>query len=896
MPSTGSDARVGAACGLVFVPMTLESGQRLGAYRIDGELGRGGMGEVYRARDCTLERDVAIKVLPRDLADDRERRARFEREARLLASLNHPNVATVHGFETAPVDGREVLFLVMELVEGADLATRLQRGPLQLHDALDIGRQICTGLEAAHASGVVHRDLKPANLKLTADGRLKILDFGLAKTTPDDLERADVTQSPTLTIGETRAGVLMGTAAYMSPEQASGAEVDQRSDIWAFGVVLYEMLVGRSPFEDKSAAHTLAAVLRSEPEWQALPASVPVSIRRLLRRCLAKEPRDRLQAIGDARLEIEEGMAEGDEAETAGAATSKIRLNRSSWLGWVLALVFAGVAAVGLLGRRDSPPPAVTKLHIEVTHDLLFPQIAPNGRRVAFSREGSLWVRDFDRLEERRIEGTEGSNQRFFWSYDSQRLAFARGGDLWTVDLESGSSSILCAIPQTGTFFDGGSWGSRGTIVISPGGDLHVVHEAGGDSRLLLEHQGPPVMFPSWLPDERGIVFTELGGSSIELLVDGEVRTLLSLPGSALEHPVYSRSGHILYLRAQTSPGLYALPFSLESLEATGEPILVTSVGGTPSVSRDDTLLYRPEVGATLSLRPFQLLWVGRDGTIAARIGEPKPGIRDPAISPSGNQVAVSALDGASRDIWLFGVDRSSLTRVTPSTWLADPQEQISYEWAPAWISEDELLFSTRQWILRADSEGSRDPERLAQGRWPAMSPDGRYAVFTSNDGNSDLHYLDLHQGGEARALVQTPQALELFPAISPDGRYVAYQSNESGRYEIYLKRFPSGDGRWPVSTNGGFGIRWNPLGGELFFWERGRLMSVAVELDGEPLLSEPRELFSVGSDVELNGRQYDVAADGQHFVMVDVAEPDADDFAGPTPLVVVQNWSADLP
>jgi len=520
--------------------MSLGAGTRLGQYEIVGLLGAGGMGEVYRARDPRLGRDVAIKVLPEAFAKDAERLARFEREARVLASLNHPGIAAIYGFGQA--EGTR--FLVMEL-EGRNL-----RGPVEIEDAVGIARQMCEALEAAHEKGIVHRDLKPANIKITPAGKVKLLDFGLAKACMGEGPGGDPAHSPTLSLAMTHAGMILGTAAYMSPEQARGRAVDRRTDVWAFGCVLYELLAGKQAFGGDDVTEALAAVVRGEPNWGALPQATPPHLRRLLERCLQKDPAKRLRDIGDAGLELE--------APPERLAFTPAR-RHVLVLGAVLVLVAALAALAAWMLKPSTLEAPLRKL--ELASGKVQPAygspigMAPDGRKIAYVSGNRLWIREFDQFEPRQVAGSEGAS-RPFWSPDSALVAWMAGDKIWKAPAGGGQSVIVCAVPRTTSEAGGGAWQPDGKILFTTGSSGFLeVSAQGGDPRPLLEPNPESELnfhHPSSLPEGRGLVFIlhrKVGVDTLAVFSGGKHKQLLQLPGQRLTNPVYSPTGHLLYYR-----------------------------------------------------------------------------------------------------------------------------------------------------------------------------------------------------------------------------------------------------------------------------------------------------------------------------------------------------------
>jgi len=854
-------------------------------YRLVERLGAGGMGVVWRAVDTTLDREVAIKVLPDAFALDAERLARFEREAKLLASLNHPNIATVHGLHEA----RGVRFLAMELVAGEDLAERLTRGRVPVDEALRIAHQMAQALEAAHESGVVHRDLKPANVKITPAGAVKVLDFGLAKAFAADpgARAASPSHSPTITSAGTLAGVILGTAAYMSPEQAKGKEVDRRADVWAFGVVLYEMLRGRRLFEGETISETLAAVLMKEIAWDALPADTPPRIQRMLRRCLQRDPRSRLRDMGDARLVIEEVLAGADREEIQRRPRS---WSAALWAASVLAAIATGVALDRFV-PRPAPARPLRKFELSVP-DVDVARISPDGRRVAYVSDGKLWVRDLDRLESRPLDGTEGAGV-FFWSSDDAWVAYLADSKLWKAPAGGGKPTMICDLPgPEGNFWGaGGVWDRDGTILFTTGRTgLQRVSAQGGDPRSVLEPQ--PVEERAFhgvnaLPDGRGVVFvvqrTGEGRPKLDTLAvyaAGKKKILLQVEGQWLMAPVYSSTGHILFRREPDNPGIWALPFSPSDLEVTGEPFLVVANGGPPSVAADGTLVYIPG-GSEGDVQPA---WVDRGGKLLGTIGEPLSARLFPVLSPDAGRVALTMDDGNKSDVWVYDVIRGTRARLTST---GDATH-------PGWSPDGKRIVYHRGkstadfhlWLASAD--GTAQAEDLGPGWNGSFTPDGKSIVHIRKSGEISVLSLD----GDRRSFpIPNVQDGAMGRQVSPDGRYLAYVSWDSGSPEVYLTRFPAGDGRWQVSVGNGAVPRWDGSGRRLFYARDHDILEVDVASGAEPRLGMPKKLFTRKRHFGSGISGFDVTADGQRFVVFQNAGEQ--EFA-PT-IAVIENWFAEF-
>jgi Tol biopolymer transport system component len=871
-------------------------GQELLHYRLIEKLGEGGMGVVWKATDTTLDREVAIKILPDVFAQDAERLARFEREAKLLASLNHPNIAAVFSVHEA----EDVRFLAMELVDGEDLAQRLSRGPLPREEVLKIAMQIAEALETAHENGIIHRDLKPANVVIGADGRVKVLDFGLAKAFDTESKPGDPAMSPTLTSAGTVAGMILGTAAYMSPEQARGQTVDKRGDIWALGCVMFEMLGGKMAFSGDTVSDTLASVLKLEPEWGSLPDDVPPRVRRLVERCLVKDPRQRLRDAGEARIIVDRALRGEDVAdfgETARATTDTPGSRRSPVfyiVGLILVAVIAGAA--GWLMKPTPAPESPLRRFVVSIPELRAtyrrsPVISPDGRRIAYVANDRLWIRDLAELDAREVPQSEGARAHF-WSWDGEHIAWIEGGKLWRAPAVGGNRTAICDVPGR---VDGGAWSEEDRILLAPAtGHLYEVSARGGDPRPFLEvdeEQETDFHKPHFLPDGRGVLYGvhRVGGTSsdtIEVFADGKRKVILRIEDHRLESAHYSKTGHIVYSRERGNDGVWALPFSLETLEATGEPVLIDPAGSTPSVSRNGSILYNQgSVGAER-----QLAWVDREGSELETIGQPQSGLIFPALSPDGRRVAIASDEEDSRDIWIHDVERGTRTRLTFDE---------SGEWSPIWSVDGTHVFFTRDIGLNAHVfmkpvDGTGEAVEVGQGSIPSLSPDGGTLVLSrsTRENGTDVILVPVTGAGEESALLESPSS-EGTGAVSPDGRYIAYTSDESGRREVYLKRFPGGEGKWQVSVDGGGWPRWGPSGDELLYVDEGTLMAVEIDLEPSVRLGAPTELFSQSrTDYDLGGpRQYDISPDGKRFLVVkNVVE--VDNVPG---LVFIDNWFASL-
>ena len=876
--------------------------QTLGHYRVEEKLGAGGMGVVYRATDTKLGRQVAIKVLPEAFAGDPERLARFQREARMLAALNHPNIAAIHGLE----ESGATHYLVLELVPGETL-----RGPMPVGEAVRVCAQIAEALEAAHEKGIIHRDLKPANVKITPEGKVKVLDFGLAKA-----YSGEAGEGPTVSVEPSREGAILGTPAYMSPEQARGKPLDKRADIWAFGCVLYEALAGGKAFPGESFSDCMAAVLTREPEWEALPASTPANVRALLRRCLQKDPARRLRDIGDARLGLEEPLLEAMPAAAEAATRPRLAM-----LG--VACGVLGALAAGLLGwhlwRKAPATPPVARFTInlppnEVISSQVRPALAlsPDGRHVAYvgNRAGrtQLHLRPIDQLESKPIPGTEAGAGPVF-SPDSRWLAFFQNFKWKKVALSGGPPVTICDAPQDSSTW--ATWGPDDTLVFgrSAGFGFWRVSAAGGGTRqpMVMPHSETEraAIYPQFLPGGRALLFTVITHDTdvydearvvAHSLETGQRKVLFE----GAHRAWYSPSGHIVYIHSGT---LLAVPFDLARLAVTGPPAPVVdgvfeslANGNTHvSISANGSLVYAPG-GAVSGAR--KAVWVDRQGAVQPLPMPPRSYLH-PRLSPDGRQLAIE-VEGPNHDVFTYDLDRGTLTKLT--------FDGVSH-W-PLWTPEGKrLTFRSHRtgamsmWWMPADRSGAEERlTTIGQGQSAASwSPGGRVVAFTQVNPETlaDVWVLELDGERKPRPFAQT-KFNEGSPRFSPDGRWIAYCSNESGRMEVYAQPYPGPGPKIQISTDGGSDPVWKGKGGELYYRTGEKMMVVDVTTHpvfraGRPgLLWEKYFAYGRNSSCAAPGpssSNYDVAPDGQRFLMIQEGEQDAP----ATQIHVVLNWSEEL-
>jgi dipeptidyl aminopeptidase/acylaminoacyl peptidase len=887
----------------------LTPGSTYGGYQIIALIGSGGMGEVYRARDRKLDRDVAIKILPEALATDPQGIARFEREAKTLAAVNQPHIAQIYGLE----ESNGVRALVMELIDGPTLADRIAHGPIPIDEALLIAKQIAEALEAAHEQGIIHRDLKPANIKVRADGKVKVLDFGLAKafdTSPSS--GAGATMSPTLSIHATQAGIILGTAGYMAPEQARGKSVDKRADIWAFGVVLYEMLTGQRPFEGETVSDTLIDVATKEPDWGRIPAAPGRHVDRLVRRCLEKDLKRRLQDIGDAWLLLEEVGAASGLTETRAQG-----VRRWLWAGVTALLAMIAAPVFFMYFREKATMTEVVRFQIPAPENIPFPAtpvLSPNGRMIAFSARGPagrniLWIRQLDTLDSRALPGTEDDGERSFWSPDSRFVGFATAqGKLKKVAAFGGPVQTLCDISG---FWAGGAWSRNGTIIFgSVGHGLMRVPDSGGTPSpltVLDSSREDSYSEPTFLPDGRHFFYrrdsasADHSGLYVGSLDSGpgeaSSKRLLAAPTKAVYVPSKDPAlGYLLYVREGS---LMTQPFDTRRLEFAGEAV-PESEGfidrGMFSASENGVLAYR-----TGSVFPMtQLTWFDRTGKIVGAVGE--PGRYDTvALSPDGAKVAVSRLDSqavGTSAIWLYEFAHGNGQRFTfgPAAsympvWSPDGSRLVFtssptggndlYEKASSGIGNEDSLLKSME--TKSSYDWSRDGRWLLYGLLGAGPWELWILPLTGNDHKPRRYLASQYNESQAR--------------FSPDGRFVAYMSDESGRNEVYVQAFPQASGgKWLISKGGSM-PHWRHDGKELFYISAdSKMMAVNVTTAPEFRYGNPKALFEArifGGPRTLNVTRYDVAPDGQKF-LINALAADASS-ALTSPITVVLNWQMGL-
>ncbi len=882
-------------------------GKTLGHYQITSQLGRGGMGEVFQAKDQILGRDVAIKVLPEEFARDTDRVARFQREAKVLASLNHPNIAAIHGLEQS--EGKN--FLVLELVEGETLADRIKAGPIPVEESLKLALQIAEALEAAHERGVIHRDLKPSNIKVTPDGKVKVLDFGLAKAYAGGQEEPSLSASPTLSNLATQQGIILGTAAYMSPEQARGKNVDKRADIWAFGCLVYEMLTGQAAFQGEDVTEILAAVVKGGANLDLLAANIHPRIREVITRCLQKDLKRRYSTITDARYEIEQALADPNGLFVQQAAAVKPRKRLRFGLPWVavtaILCVLAGGVAVWKL--RPSEPRQVIRFDYDVPdgqqfYDLTWQSnlaVSPDGKKFVYTTTKGLYLRAVDELTAKLIAGTEGNISQPFFSPDGKWIGYITVSDkqLKKISINGGAPVTLCSV--SAAMMLGASWSADNTIVYGQvPGDIMRVSANGGTPETLIKRKSGASVYPHILPDGKSVLYTDSSSQTqtrvmVKPLKSGEPRELFA--GVAVG---YLPTGHIVF-GLPNSNSLFAIPFDLDTMEVKGGPVpIVEGVMGHGmqcAVSDSGTLVYIPGTSGGATAGQLTLVWVDRNGkeeplTIPAGVYD------NPRISPDGKRVALSVGPTETQDVWVWDFGLKTLTRLTFDK---------GQDGFPVWTPDGKrIAFHTHQKNGRGSiywkaADGTGEDE--AVGSFPGIeifpcswSGDGRTLLVTAGFAGTaiDIGAQPVEGDKKYRPLLKEAYA-EAQPHISRDGRWIAYASDESGQNQVYVRPFPElNKGRWQVSANGGESPLWSPNGRELFYRNGDAVMVVPVKT--EPVFSHEaaKILFRGTYDSSWPFDAWDIHPDGKRFLMI--KEPAVQSTAtGLLRINIVLNWFEEL-
>ncbi len=876
--------------------MPLSVGDKLGPYEIVAPLGAGGMGEVYRAKDTRLKREVAVKVLPEAFARDSGRVARFQREAEVLAALNHPNIAQIFGVEESA--------LVMELVEGPTLGDLIHQGAIPLEESLEIARQIGEALEAAHEKGIIHRDLKPANIKIKPDGTVKVLDFGLATILQPTVTGAtvatDPANSPTLTLGATQAGAVMGTAGYMSPEQAVGKPVDRRADIWAFGVVLFEMLTGQRMFRGETAALILVEVVKGEVDYGKLPSVTPVAIRHLLQRCLDRDVKMRLQAIGEARVAIARA-GKGAEPEAAEAAPFRPRFGIA---GWIAGAVLAVIAAASLWEAWRSKEPIerpLVRLDVDLGSEISLPSaensplstlaLSPDGTRLAYvassySGPQRLFTRRLDQSKAVELPGTKGANEPVF-SPDGQWIGFSAGGKYNKISVQGGAVVPLADMP-----FAGASWSEDGSIITAGLPGLARMRPGGGAATKVTELANGEfaAAFPQVLPGGKAVLFVSYAALSADeasvavvTLADGHRKTLVPGGTSARYLPTANGDGHLVYTNKGT---LFAVPFDLDRLQVRGTaaPVLddvaysALSGGAQYDVSRSGTLVYRKGGGSTVkATATIQWLAPNTDGAAKKEPLLSKPGSYiSPRLSPDGTRLAMMVMEQGTTDLLVYDLRRDAMTRLNSG---GGPAGLV-------WSPDSRYVFfgSVRNGILWTRADGGSDPRPLTgtkSNQAPlSITSDGKRLAYSEYAGRAQIWTVPMEEtNGQMKTgkpeQVATSPFTEVGAAFSPDGKWLAYCSNVTGTYEVFVQAFPDTGGRWQISNNGGTFPAWSPHGDDLLYQSGDQIMAVAYTATGDRFVAEkPRVwLAKLGGFRAGFGTAWDLAPDGKRVAVVTPTE-----------------------
>ena len=867
--------------------MAILPGSHIGPYEVISQLGEGGMGVVFRGRDSRLQRDVALKVLPDNFASDPDRLSRFQREAQVLASLNHAHIAQIYGLEQ--VEGAACI--VMELVEGETLEERLRKGPLSYDEAIDISRQIADALGAAHERGVVHRDLKPANIKIMSNGTVKILDFGLAKALGPKTSDTNITALPTMASGS-MVGAIVGTPGYMSPEQARGKDVDARTDIWAFGCVLYEMLTAKQAFSGETVTDIMAKIVTSPPDLEQLPKTTPASIRLLLSSVLNKNATQRLQHIGDSRLFLEGALIPAE--TTTAAPPRQSKLGSSSALPHAALVVVAIPAVLYFL----SSPPTQQPMRFDLTLPGL-PTVSPNGQMLGYTNTGAdgkrtLWVRPINAETSQQIAGTEGI-AGFMWSTDNKKILFFAEGKLKKVDLAGGSPQVITNFGAN----RGADWNSSGTILIARVSDgiILKISDAGGEATPVtkLDPVRKDILhaLPVFLPDQKHFLYVAAGATPEAMgvfltSIDGETPTrILDITPNNFNVMAYVDPGYLVYSNERK---VIAQRLDASGRKPEGDPVTIAEDidGGAFSVSNNGLMFYHKAVAPTQK----QLLWFGHDGKPMGALGNPA-NYNNLDLSPKGDKAAVDQILDNNRDVWIIDLERAVPQRIT-----FDPRQEWSSTWSP---DGSRVMFAAAlgaNKIIEKSATGAGAETVIDVGEVSAIpvnwSPDGKYLIFSqlrANGNGFEPWLLPLFGVRKAVPFLQS-QFDRIQARISPDSHYVAYTTNESGTFQIVVQTFPDPNGgKWQISAEGGVEPKWRHDGRELYYLALdGKMMAVPIS---GPVFNagKPTALFqtqlTVNKTNPTRDRRYDIAPDGRFLMVVPAS-------SGPAlPFTALVNWYA---
>ena len=876
-------------------------GKTLGTFECTALLGKGGMGEVYKAKDQKLGRDVAIKVLPEEFAKDADRVARFQREAKLLASLNHPNIAAIHGLE----ESEGTHFLVLELIEGDTLADRLKRGAIPVEESLKLALQIAEALEAAHEKGVIHRDLKPANIKVTPDGKVKVLDFGLAKAFAGDQAEVNLSHSPTLSEAATLQGVILGTAAYMSPEQARGKPMGKRTDIWAFGCVLYEMLTGKAAFQGEDVTEILAAVVKSGVNLDLLPANIHTRVREVITRCLQKDQKKRYSGIDDAQYEIQQVLADPSGIFAQPVTAVKPRRKVRVGLPWVVAtaiLCFV-IATVAVWMLKSTPPPEPKRV-IHFDHHLPEDQqfnwnqfgnaplaVSPEGSHFVYGTRDGLYLRSLNDLEASLIRGTDGNSISPFFSPDGNWLGFVATDEnkLKKVSISGGAPIPLCDVQS----LIGVNWNTDDTIIYGTLDEgIMLISAEGGIPETLIEVEGGLLFGPQILPDGKRVLYlrwqTNTGMISIHSLESNETEELFEG-----DRPRYLSTGHLVY---KLDNNLLAVPFDPDTNKEIGGPRTMVEGVGPYSISDEGTLVFIPGISGTTEPE-FTLVWMDREGN-EDPLGVSPANYDDASISPDGTRVALMIDSGGNEEIHIWDIARKKMDQLTFTSEQSD-------EFLPVWTHDSKrIIFASdrteRISIFWKAADGMGKAEQLAS--MPditivpeSISSDGKTLIIESGSAVSggNIGMVPMEGDDHTPEFLLQEEYEERNPEISPDGRWLAYQSNEDGQFNIYVCSFPDGikGGKKRISTEGGQDPVWSSDGSELFYRSPEGVMSVSIEAGSAFQFDTPKLLFA--SSYEL----WDIHPDNKRLLMLKPAGMIEEDSAGefPRQINIVLNWFEEL-
>jgi eukaryotic-like serine/threonine-protein kinase len=884
-------------------------GKTLSHYEITSQLGKGGMGEVYQAKDQKLGRDVAIKVLPEEFAKDADRVARFQREAKLLASLNHTNIAAIYGLEASD----QTNFLVLELVEGETLADQIKRGAIPVEESLKLALQIAEALEAAHEKGVIHRDLKPANIKVTPDGKVKVLDFGLAKAFAGEQADLNLSNSPTLSNAATQQGVILGTAAYMSPEQARGKIVDKRTDIWAFGCVLFEMLTGHAAFSGRDVTDILAAVIRAEPEWNNLPVNLHWRLREMLERCLEKDSKDRYHDISDVRVDIKKVLADPSSVLAQPITTVGSRTRMRQILPWVAgtAVLVAIITGLAVWNLKPPEPRHIVRFDWELPAGQQFNSlntialaVSSDGSQFVYGTKEGLYLRSLEQPAGRLIPGTDENSQFPIFSPDGKWICYwsAASNQLKKIAVSGGAPIMLCnaQVPRQPT------WDLDDAIVYAQTEGIMRISSNGGTPELIVKAEGRAIGGPQLLPDGKTVLFhvgltRETRKVMVQSLKSGERKELFE--GSNAR---YLPTGNIVYALGNN---IFAIAFDLGKLGVIGGPVsMVESVSSGRltlhyAISVSGTLVYVPAL-TNAAMLGRTLVWVDRKGQ-----EEPLTATPDaydfPRISPDGTRVALTAGAYPDMNIWIWDTVRKALTRLTFDA----PTNLV-----PLWTSDGKRIAFVsipdpqHAGVYWKAADGTGKDELLVSEPGALLSPwswadNGKTLVLQKTEFSFvsyDIAMLPLEGGRKWKPLLQEKYA-ERQPRISPNGRWMAYMSDESGKDEVYVRPFPDVEGgRWQASTGGGDSPLWSPDGRELFYRNGDAVMTVPVKTDPSYSQETPKTLFHgiyLGGTVTNSalGRRWDIGPDGKRFLMIKEPGSAASAGGGPRKINIVLNWLEEL-